>query len=89
MLAFALAVVLIAYAATSLGLSGKISGLPLFLLVYIALMLAAHAAVRRFAPYADPLMLPLAALLNGLGLVMIYRLEESGRGGTPACRSAT
>jgi cell division protein FtsW (lipid II flippase) len=83
MLAFALAVVLIAFAAASLGLSGKISGLPLFLLVYTVLMLAAHAAVRRFAPYADPLLLPLAALLNGLGLVMIYRLEESGRGGNP------
>ena len=43
MLAFALAVVLLAFVSSSLGLSGKISGLPLFLLVYIALMLAAHA----------------------------------------------
>ena len=47
------------------------------------LMLAAHLAVRRFAPYADPLLLPLAALLNGLGIVMIYRLQESGRNGNP------
>ena len=83
MLAFGLAVVLLAFISSSLGLSGKISGLPLFLLVYIALMLAAHAAVRQFAPYADPLLLPLAALLNGLGLVMIYRLQESGRNGNP------
>ena len=46
-------------------------------------MLGAHLAVRRFAPYADPLLLPLAALLNGLGIVMIYRLQESGRNGNP------
>jgi cell division protein FtsW (lipid II flippase) len=28
-------------------------------------------------------MLPLAALLNGLGVVMIWRLQQSGRGGNP------
>ena len=83
MLAFALAVVVLAFAAASLGLSGKISGLPLFLLVYVVLMLAAHFAVRQLAPYADPLLLPLAAVLNGLGIVMIYRLQESGRNGNP------
>jgi len=83
MLVFALAVVLIAYAAASLGLSGKLDGLPLYIGVYVLLMLGAHAAVRRFAPHADPLLLPLAALLNGLGIVMIWRLAESGRNGNP------
>jgi cell division protein FtsW (lipid II flippase) len=83
MLLFALLVVLLGSAASSLGLSGKLSGLPLYVLVYAVLTLAAHAAVRRFAPYADPLLLPLAALLNGLGIVMIYRLQESGRNGNP------
>ncbi|MEU4682039.1 FtsW/RodA/SpoVE family cell cycle protein [Streptomyces xinghaiensis] len=39
------------------------------------LALLAHAAVRLRAPYADPLLLPIAVLLNGLGLVMIYRLD--------------
>ncbi len=83
MLAFALAVVLFAYSAVGLGLTGKLPGLPVDFLVFAAVMLAAHLAVRRFAPYADPLLLPLAVLLNGLGLVMIYRLVQSGRDGNP------
>ncbi|MBV2353246.1 FtsW/RodA/SpoVE family cell cycle protein [Streptomyces sp. J2-1] len=39
------------------------------------LALCAHVAVRIRAPYADPLPLPIAVLLNGLGLVLIYRLD--------------
>jgi cell division protein FtsW (lipid II flippase) len=83
MLAFAVGVVLLAYAAVGLGLRGKLPGLPADLVVFAALMVAAHLAIRRFAPHADPLLLPLAALLNGLGIVMIYRLQESGRNGNP------
>ncbi len=84
MLAFALAVVLFAYSAVGLGLRGRFPpGLPTYVIVFAVLMVAAHLAVRRFAPFADPLLLPLAALLNGLGLVMIYRLNQSGRNGNP------
>ncbi|GAA3375538.1 FtsW/RodA/SpoVE family cell cycle protein [Streptomyces sannanensis] len=39
------------------------------------LALLAHFAVRFRAPYADPLLLPISVLLNGLGLVLIYRLD--------------
>lgn len=41
-----------------------------------ALALLAHIAVRLRSPYADPLLLPIAVLLNGLGLVLIYRLDQ-------------
>jgi cell division protein FtsW (lipid II flippase) len=84
MLAFAVAVVALAYAAVGFGLNGSIpASLPTYVGGFALIMLGAHAAVRWLAPWADPLMLPLAALLNGLGVVMIYRLQESGRGGNP------
>ena len=41
---------------------------------FVVLFLGAHLAVRRFAPYADPLLLPLLAALSGIGLAMIYRI---------------
>jgi cell division protein FtsW (lipid II flippase) len=44
-------------------------------LVFLAVFGGAHLVVRRFAPYTDPLLLPIVALLNGLGLVMIHRLD--------------
>jgi hypothetical protein len=90
MLVFAVGVVLAAYASVGLGLNGKLpAGLAEYGAAFAVLVFAAHLAVRRLAPYADPLMLPLAALLNGLGIVMIYRLQESGRNGNPGTRIIT
>ena len=44
-------------------------------LAYLGLFTVAHLVVRKLAPYADPLILPCAAVLNGLGLVMIHRVD--------------
>lgn len=59
-----------------------------YAIAYLALFAVAHLAIRRFTPYADPLLLPVVAVLNGLGLVMIHRLDlaagptSKGLGGT-------
>jgi cell division protein FtsW (lipid II flippase) len=90
MLVFAVALVLFAYANVGFGLNGKLpAGLAEYGLAFAAIVFVAHLAVRRLAPWADPLLLPLAALLNGLGIVMIYRLQESGRNGNPGVQIST
>jgi cell division protein FtsW (lipid II flippase) len=48
-----------------------------FLGIVLGLQLAAHVAVRRFAPNADGTLVPIAGLLNGLGYVFIVRLDEA------------
>ncbi|MDR1710839.1 MAG: FtsW/RodA/SpoVE family cell cycle protein [Propionibacteriaceae bacterium] len=40
-----------------------------------SLALLAHIVVRIRIPYADPLILPIVMLLNGMGLAMIHRLD--------------
>ncbi|MEF9905057.1 FtsW/RodA/SpoVE family cell cycle protein [Streptomyces sp. P9-A2] len=78
LLVFAVVIPVFAYANVGLAISDEI---PAGLLSYgLGLGLMAgigHLVVRKFAPYADPLMLPLATLLNGLGLVAIWRLDQS------------
>ncbi|MGW0706583.1 FtsW/RodA/SpoVE family cell cycle protein [Streptomyces sp. NPDC002643] len=80
LLVFAVAIPVFAYANAGLAISDQV---PAGLLAYgLGLGIVAgigHLVVRKFAPYADPLMLPLATLLNGLGLVVIWRLDQSER----------
>ena len=45
-----------------------------FLLVCLGAGLT-HVGIRRFAPAADPVLLPTVVLLNLLGLVMLHRLD--------------
>lgn len=51
---------------------------------FAALYAAAHLSVRRLAPSADPLLLPIVALLNGIGFTLIARIEGSQRTAAPA-----
>ncbi|MEU8529967.1 MULTISPECIES: FtsW/RodA/SpoVE family cell cycle protein [Streptomyces] len=80
LLGFAVAIPVFAYLNVGLAIDGK---MPPGMLGYgagLALLAGvAHLVVRKFAPYADPLLLPLATLLNGLGLVLIWRLDQSPR----------
>jgi cell division protein FtsW (lipid II flippase) len=47
-----------------------------FLGVLIGLYVVAHVAMRALAPRADATLLPLAALLNGIGFVTITRIDR-------------
>ncbi|MBP2706285.1 FtsW/RodA/SpoVE family cell cycle protein [Microbispora sp. RL4-1S] len=79
MLAFAVLIVMGAYASVGLGINDKIpSGMLGYGLGLGGLMLAAYLVLAKFAPWADPLLLPLVTLVNGIGLVMIYRIELAG-----------
>lgn len=65
------------YTLASLGRTASLpADLVPFLLVVLGLMVAAHLAMRRLAPNADGTLLPLAGLLNGIGYVVIARLDE-------------
>ncbi|WP_406840727.1 FtsW/RodA/SpoVE family cell cycle protein [Streptomyces sp. AHU1] len=80
LLVFAVVIPLFAYANVGLAINGSVpSGLLGYGLGLGLLAGVGHLVVRKFAPHADPLLLPLATLLNGLGLVVIWRLDQSPR----------
>jgi cell division protein FtsW (lipid II flippase) len=76
LLLIALVVGIGAYVAVGLGVDGEV---PTNLIAYggwlTALIVAAHVTVRLVAPYADPVLLPVVAALNGLGLALIHRID--------------
>jgi cell division protein FtsW (lipid II flippase) len=48
--------------------------------IMTAFFVGANIALRIFAPYADPVLMPAVALLNGIGVAFLRRLDL---GGTP------
>ncbi|MGV9183714.1 FtsW/RodA/SpoVE family cell cycle protein [Arcanobacterium canis] len=84
LLALALIVVLMAWVLVHVGVNGGATSAdvlpPNFVVVAVVTtvaVLALHLGVRFLAPWADPLILPVSVLLNGLGLVMIHRIDFS------------
>ena len=77
LLLFAVLVVMAAETAVEATQDGRLSShLATYAAVPILIGLVTHLVIRRVAPYADPLLLPIVVLLNGLGLVMIHRLDR-------------
>jgi cell division protein FtsW (lipid II flippase) len=79
LLGFAVLITMAAQCIVDLTMTGSLSPeVGTFGAWFTALWLVAHVLVRRFAPYADPLLLPCVAVLVGLGLSMIHRLDLAG-----------
>ncbi len=77
LLAVAGVIVGASYALSSLGETASlpVNLLP-FLIAIFGLGALAHVAMRRLAPGAEATLLPIVALLNGLGYVVIARLDR-------------
>lgn len=76
LLVFAFAIVVAAEVLVQLGANGRIDGsLAFFGIALGVLVFGVHLALRISAPDADPFILPIATLLNGIGIAMIYRLD--------------
>jgi cell division protein FtsW (lipid II flippase) len=73
---FGLVLTLVAFANVGLAHNSHLpTGMVTYGIGFAVLFGAAHLAVRWLAPYADPVLLPLAVALNGIGLVLIQRLD--------------
>ncbi|MDT4913158.1 MAG: hypothetical protein QOC66_2286 [Pseudonocardiales bacterium] len=80
LLIFAVLIVIAAEGAVEAARDGHFSSrLITYAAVPIVVGVVTHLVIRRVARYADPLLLPIVVLLNGLGLVMIHRLDLGAR----------
>ncbi|HET7280066.1 MAG TPA: FtsW/RodA/SpoVE family cell cycle protein [Dermatophilaceae bacterium] len=76
LLILAVAIVVLAYLSVGLAVNGAFPpGIFGHGLGLLGIAVAFHLVLRWKAPHADPLLLPIVTLLNGLGLVMIHRLD--------------
>jgi cell division protein FtsW (lipid II flippase) len=76
LLIFAMIVVLIYSAAVETGLLDEITpDFWVLVLILFLIFLGVHIAVRILAPYADPVLLPTVALINGIGVAFLRRLD--------------
>jgi cell division protein FtsW (lipid II flippase) len=76
LVALAIGAVLLAYASVGIAIDGALPPSMASYGIGLAILSGAvHVVLRLRAPYADPVLLPIATLLNGIGLVMIHRLD--------------
>lgn len=76
LLVLAVGVALAAYAYLGLATNGRLPGDMVTYGGLLAVMTGAvHVVLRLKARYADPVILPIATAINGIGLVMIHRLD--------------
>jgi cell division protein FtsW (lipid II flippase) len=81
LLILAVAGSLVAYALQGLGLHGEVpKNLATYSVLFAGASLGGWFVIRYAARSADPVLYPVAVLLGGLGLAMLYRLmDERGR----------
>ena len=76
LLILAIGIVLLAWVTTDLNRNGTVPANIIPIAGgFTVLALAVHLVLRWKAAYADPVLLPIVTVLNGLGLVMIHRLD--------------
>lgn len=78
LMAMALAIGIGGFVLTTLNRTGDVpANLGRHILVLVVLATLAEIGMHWLAPWADPVILPIAVALSGIGLAMIYRLDMS------------